>query len=144
MKKAFLPWAMALLSVAAISTPAGASDKSAQATTVETLVKSSTSWDGATLPAYPAGQPEVTLLRITIPAGQKLPIHTHPVINVGLLLKGELTVQTEAGKTLVLRAGDPIVETVNTWHHGQNTGAEPAEIVVFYAGARGQPITQAR
>jgi len=144
MNKIVLPLAVTLLSVAAISTPAGASDKYGQTTTVETLAKSSTSWDGATLPAYPAGQPEVTLLRITIPAGQKLPVHTHPVINVGLLLKGELTVQTEDGKTLVLRAGDPIVETVNTWHHGQNTGTEPAVIVVFYAGTQGQPITQAR
>lgn len=144
MHRIVLPLSVALLSVAAISTPAGASDKYGQTTTVETLAKSSTSWDGATLPAYPAGQPEVTLLRITIPAGQKLPVHTHPVINVGLLLKGELTVQTEDGKTLVLRAGDPIVETVDTWHHGQNTGTEPAEIVVFYAGTQGQPVTLAR
>lgn len=144
MHRIVLPLSVALLSVAAISTPAGASDKYGQPTTVETLAKSSTSWDGATLPAYPTGQPEVTLLRITIPAGQKLPVHTHPVINVGLLLKGELTVQTEDGKTLVLRAGDPIVETVDTWHHGQNTGTEPAEIVVFYAGTQGQPVTLAR
>lgn len=144
MTKALLPWAATLLSVVAYSTGAAAAEKYGQTTQVETLAKGTESWDGASLPAYPAGQPEVTLLKITIPAGQKLPMHSHPVINVGLLLKGEITVQTESGKTLILRAGDPIVETVNTWHHGESTGTEAAEIVVFYAGSKGQPVTLAR
>ena len=105
------------------------------------LVKTTTSWNGALLPAYPAGQPQITMLRITIPPGAKLPIHEHPVINAGVLLKGELTVRTEGGKTLQLKAGDPIVEVVDTWHYGFNPGKVPAEIIVFYAGVKGKPIT---
>lgn len=109
--------------------------------TAAVLAKSSTSWDGAALPAYPTGTPEISVLRITIPAGAKLPMHKHPVINAGVLLSGELTVVTEDGKTLLLKAGDAIVEVVNTWHYGQNTGTGPAEIVVVYAGTPGTPIT---
>jgi quercetin dioxygenase-like cupin family protein len=108
----------------------------------ETLVRISKSWDGATLPAYPAGQPEVRLLRITIPAGAKLPLHKHPVINVGLMTKGQLTVVTESGQQNQLQAGDTIVEVVETWHYGMNNGSEPAEILVFYAGTEDLPITQ--
>jgi quercetin dioxygenase-like cupin family protein len=63
------------------------------------------------------------------------------VINAGVLLSGQLTVLTRDGKTLHLTAGDPIVEVVNTLHYGINQGAVPAEIVVFYAGTIGTPIT---
>ncbi len=105
------------------------------------LVKTTRSWNGALLPAYPAGQPQITILRITIPPGAKLPFHEHPVINAGVLLKGELSVRTESGKTLQLKAGDPIVEVVNTWHSGFNPGSVPAEIIVFYAGVKGEPVS---
>jgi quercetin dioxygenase-like cupin family protein len=105
------------------------------------LVRTTTSWNGALLPAYPAGQPQITILRITIPPKARLPIHEHPVINAGVLVTGELTVKTESGKTLHLKAGDPIVEVVNTWHYGFNPGNVPAEIIVFYAGVKGEPIT---
>lgn len=108
---------------------------------VDVLAKTSTSWDGGTLPDYATGKPEVTILRITIPPKVKLPLHKHPVINTGVLLKGELTVVTEDKKTLHLEAGDPIVEVVNTWHYGINEGNLPAEIIVFYAGIEGTPIT---
>jgi quercetin dioxygenase-like cupin family protein len=108
---------------------------------VEKLITTRHSWDGASLPAYPQGQPEVTLLRITIPAGTRLHTHSHPVINAGILLSGSLTVITTEGKTLHLKAGDPIVEVVNTLHYGINEGDVPAEIVVFYAGVADTPIT---
>lgn len=108
---------------------------------VKELVRSSRSWNGDALPPYPAGQPEVTILRIGIPAGARLDMHHHPVINAGVLLAGELTVVATDGKTLHLKAGDPIVEVVGTPHYGINEGSVPAEIVVFYAGVEDRPIT---
>ena len=108
---------------------------------VKELVKSIQSWNGELLPAYPQGQPEITILRISIPAGAQLDTHSHPVINAGVLISGQLTVVTADGKTLHLKAGDPIVEVVNTLHYGINEGQVPAEIIVFYAGAVGAPIT---
>lgn len=108
---------------------------------VKELVKSTQSWDGETLPAYPPGQPRVTILRITIPEGVELDMHKHPVINAGVLISGQLTVQTRSGKTLHLRAGDPIVEVVNSAHFGINQGSVPAEIIVFYAGTSDTPTS---
>jgi quercetin dioxygenase-like cupin family protein len=105
------------------------------------LAKTSSSWDGSALPEYPEGEPEVTILKITIPPKTELPVHEHPVINAGVLLTGELTVVTETGDTLHLAAGDAIVEVVDKWHYGVNDGEEPAEIIVFYAGVQGTPIT---
>lgn len=105
------------------------------------LIKSTESWNGQPLPAYGTGAPEITILRITIPPGYTLPVHAHPVINAGVLLKGELTVTTDSGQVLHLKPYDPIIEVVNIWHYGKNEGNEPAEIIVFYAGETGVPIT---
>ena len=109
--------------------------------TTEVLAKTGISWDGSPLPAYPDRSPEITILRITIPAGTSLPLHRHPVINAAVLLSGELTVITDGDKTLYLKAGDPIVEVVDKWHYGKSTGKDPAIILVFYAGAIDMPIT---
>ena len=115
----------------------------ADATDVEVhvLSKSSSSWDGSPLPGYANGKPEITILRIEIPPGAVLPLHKHPVINAGVLLSGELTVVTEDGKTLHLKAGEAIIEVVNKWHYGKNEGHIPAEIIVIYSGEVGTPIT---
>ncbi len=119
----------------------GADSLEPQKIEVVTLAETTKSWDGAELPKYLEGQPEVTILKITIPPKTDLAMHEHLVINVGILIKGELTVTTEDNKILHMKAGDPIVETVNTWHYGKNEGDEPAEIIVFYAGVEGVPIT---
>jgi quercetin dioxygenase-like cupin family protein len=105
------------------------------------LLKTRYSWDGTLLPTYPAAQPEVSMWRITVPPGVGLAKHKHPVINAGILTKGELTVRTDSGKTVRLKAGDSIAEVVNTWHYGKNEGKTTAEILVWYAGAEGVPIT---
>ncbi|CAL2082489.1 Cupin domain protein [Tenacibaculum sp. 190524A02b] len=108
---------------------------------VTELAKTSRSWNGTDLPTYPEGTPEVTVLKIEIPPKTKLKWHKHPVINAGVLLKGELTVISRKKDTLYLKAGDPIVELVNQWHYGENKDIVPAEIIVFYAGIKDKPIT---
>jgi quercetin dioxygenase-like cupin family protein len=116
-----------------------AKDKTAP--TKEKLTVSTEAWTGKKLPAYPSGQPEISILKITIPPGQRLPTHKHPVINGGVVIRGELTVTTDKGEVLHVKAGQPIVEVVNEWHYGANHGTEPVELIVFYAGVKGIPIT---
>ena len=65
-----------------------AKDKAAP--TKEKLTVSTEAWTGQKLPAYPSGQPEISVLKITIPPGQRLPMHKHPVINAAVVLRGEL------------------------------------------------------
>lgn len=129
---------IAVLASACTATPPPAV---AEKPAAEQLVKSTNSWNGDPLPAYPDTAPEITVLRITIPPGSQLPMHSHPVINVGYLVSGELVVHTANGETLHLAAGDPIVELVNKPHYGSNPGSEPAVIVVVYAGTAGTPVT---
>lgn len=105
------------------------------------LARTSHSWDGSALPEYPRGVPEITVVRIQIAPGAQLPLHRHPVINAGMLISGELTVVTDEGKTLHLKAGQGIVEVVNRWHYGKNEGTVPSDIIVVYAGVQRGPIT---
>ena len=107
----------------------------------EVLVKTSKSWDGKLLPDYPKGKPEITISRITVPAGAQLDMHKHLMINAGVLIEGELTVYTKDNKTIHLKAGDPLVEVVNTWHYGKNEGNTDAVIVMVYAGEQGKAVT---
>lgn len=86
-------------------------------------------------------EPKVTVVRIQIPMREKLPLPQHPILNVGYLTKGELTVHTQSGDVLVLKAGDPIIEVIDTWHYGESTGKEDAEIVVVYVGNKGDTFT---
>jgi len=107
---------------------------------VEELVKTTKSWDGATLPSYKTGQPEITILKITVQPKAEIPWHTHPVINAGVITKGKLTVITKDGTERELSAGDTIVELIGKIHRGINNGPVPAEIIVFYAGVTGVPL----
>jgi quercetin dioxygenase-like cupin family protein len=113
-------------------------------TEVVTLAETTKSWNGDDLPNYPEGKPKITVLKITIPPHFKLSVHKHLVINAGVLIKGKLTVVDENKNTLHLKAGDALVEMVNKYHYGINEGNKPAEIIVFYAGAEGIPITVAK
>jgi hypothetical protein len=54
---------------------------------VKELAKTTKSWDGACMPPYPQAQPEVTIRRISIPEGTRLDMHSHAVINAGMLFR---------------------------------------------------------
>jgi len=106
------------------------------------LLQSTTSWDGTPYQAYPQGKPELTLLKLRIPANTVLDWHSHAMPNAGYLLSGELIVETrDTGKTVTVRPGDAMAELIGTQHRGR-TGALPAELIVFYAGSPGMPLAQ--
>lgn len=108
-----------------------------------TLLKTTRSWDGTAYPAYPAGQPQITVLRIVIPAHSTLAWHHHPVINAAYVLQGALTVEKRAegaGSTCSLAEGEVLPELVGQVHRGY-TGEQAATLIVFYAGSAGEDIT---
>ena len=110
----------------------------------EKVIQTTTHWNGQPIKSIHIDHPQVTILRITIPAGEKLAMHKHPILNVGYLTKGELTVRSEKGEVLVLKPGDPIVELVNEWHYGESTGTGDAEIVVTYVGEKDDDLSIAQ
>jgi quercetin dioxygenase-like cupin family protein len=108
---------------------------------VEQVLQTTQSWDGTPYSSYPTGQPQVTVLKITIPPDTALHWHRHPVISVAYVLSGHLTVEKrDTGERRILEPGQALAETVETTHRGFTTD-EPVEIIVFYAGQSGLPLT---
>lgn len=105
------------------------------------LAGGSQAWDGSQLPDYPDGEPEISIMRITIPAGDRLEMHVHPVINAGMVISGTLTVISASGDEHEFKAGDAIIEMVGKPHYGENRGDEPVDIVMFYASTPGTPLS---
>lgn len=84
------------------------------------LIRTSQSWDGAALPDYPQGRPELVAMKYVFPAGKKLGWHHHDVMNCGVLVQGELTIVAQDGTEKVVYEGEAVVEMVGTIHHGEN------------------------
>lgn len=105
------------------------------------LVQSDTSWNGRPYTHYPAGQPQLTTIKLTIPAHTALPWHTHPFPNAAYVLSGILTVHDrESGKTRTFHPGEAFAESVDDVHRGES-GAEPVVLIITYAGTPGVPTS---
>ena len=98
------------------------------------LIETSTAWDGSALPNYPAVSPVISIYKYTFPPHTVTNPHYHKVINCGVVLSGTLTIVCKDGSFHDFHAGDPIVETVGTIHHGENRGDEDVVVLMFYAG----------
>ena len=114
--------------------------KSAPVVKSEELIRTSQSWDGVELPDYLQGRPEQVAVKYVFPAGQKLGWHHHPVMNYGILVQGELTIIGQDGKEKVVHEGEPVVEMVNTIHHGENRGDKPVILYMFYLSQKDLPL----
>lgn len=131
--------------LAAALLAAGASPGHAATADTRVLLKTTRSWDGKPYPAYGRGQPQVTVLRIHIPAHSALGWHHHPAINAAYVQEGSITVEKrgeggEPGASCSIAAGEVLPELVDQVHRGR-TGAEPVTLIVFYAGTEGGEIT---
>lgn len=82
---------------------------------------------------------EVTVMLVELPAGAETGWHSHPIPVYAYVLAGTIDVELEGGKVIVYRAGDAIIEAVNTLHNGRNRGSDLVRLVVFYTGIEGAP-----
>lgn len=140
----FRPVATILFSVC-LATHAAAEDlhqayAALKGISAQTLLQTTKSWDGNALPAYGDGPAEISIVKYEFEPGAVIPMHMHPVINAGILLKGQLTITTKSGETVTVKEGETVVELFKVWHSGANTGSVKAELIMFYAGHPGVPL----
>lgn len=107
----------------------------------EELIRTDKSWDGVDLPDYLQGRPEIVGIKYEIPAGQRLGMHYHPVMNFGILVQGDLTIISEDGLEKVVHEGEAVVEMVGTVHHGENRGTKPVVLYMFYLTQQDLPLS---
>ena len=107
----------------------------------EVLLKTTSTWDNAEYNKLKIKKPEVTVLKIIIDVNEELPMHKHDLVNIAYVKKGTLTVITDDKKAITLHEGEVLPELVGKYHYGKNTGSEPVELVVFYIGEKGTPLS---
>jgi quercetin dioxygenase-like cupin family protein len=103
--------------------------------------------------------PELSLSRVTVMPGAVLPVHHHPGTQIGVVVQGELTYTVITGEiewhrgddpvgeprmigpgeTVVVRAGDALVESPDSIHQGRNDGAVPLVIYLSTLFPMGAP-----
>lgn len=116
------------------------------------ILRSSRSWDGASLPASGHGKTEFRVLLFKMSPGVMTSVHMHPLNGAGYVIKGELTMyatqdphgsfaDSKRVKKVKLRSGEGWAETVNTWHYGINEGSDEVEFVLIFVGEEGTPPT---
>lgn len=107
----------------------------------ETLTMSTSSWDGVPYKSYPAGRPQMAVLKITLAPHTTMNWHTHPIPSAAYVLSGDLTVEKKDGTRKHFVAGQAFTETVNSIHRGI-TDDKGVVLIVFYAGKAGLPLSQ--
>jgi quercetin dioxygenase-like cupin family protein len=120
--------AIALAALALMTGIACAAD--APSVQVTPVVRTNTTVTGQqiTVPEHP----DVIVSIATFPPGARIPEHQHPHPHYVYVLEGVLTVvNTDANKTFDVKAGDFVVEMVDTWHYGINNGTVPVKLLVI-------------
>ena len=107
----------------------------------QVLLKTTSTWDNAEYKKLKIKNPEVTVLKIVINVNEKLPMHKHDLVNIAYVKKGTLTVITNDNKKITLHEGEVLPELIGKYHYGKNTGKEPIELIVFYIGEKGTPLS---
>lgn len=135
-----IPILVACLSIAVTASTAGHAQSVASGHR-DILLQADHAWNGMAYEKYPTTQPELTMIRLTIPAHTALPWHTHPVPNAGYVLEGQLTIHDrETGKTQTFHQGQAFAESVNDTHRGE-TGETRTVVLLTYAGTPGTPTS---
>ena len=107
----------------------------------DVLLKTTSTWDNTEYKKLKIRKPEVTVLKIVINVNEELPMHKHDLVNIAYVKKGTLTVVTENNQEITLHEGEVLPELIGKYHYGKNTGNEPVELVVFYIGEKGTPLS---
>ena len=87
----------------------------------------------------PSGPVQLTVSKVTIPAGTGMAPHKHPFQRIGYVESGSVRVTNlDTGKVDDYAAGQVIVEARDQWHQGQALGAAPVVLIVFDQTPPGQ------
>ncbi len=109
--------------------------------TVRPVLSTTTTASGQPI-VLPQKNAQVIVSTYEIAPGAVLPVHKHPFPRYALVQAGLLRVtNADTGKSDDYKPGDFIVEVVDQWHYGSNTGADTVKLLVIDMVEKGQPNT---
>lgn len=91
---------------------------------------------------YPDGYETITAI-IEAPPGASTGRHTHPGIETGYVLEGELRMVLDGKPPQMLKAGDSYLVPAGAVHDAQTFGDKPVKVFGVFVVARGKPLADA-
>lgn len=118
---------------------------SAQEAAVATPLTSALTTNSGQQILLPQGPMQVSVSRVVIPAGSKLPIHKHPWPRYAYVEAGRIRVTNiDTGGEVEFEPGGFIVEAVGQWHTGLALGPEDVRLLVIDQHPPGETTTVRR
>jgi quercetin dioxygenase-like cupin family protein len=122
-----------------LASPLHADNQAATAKVVVKPVLSATMTSSGQPIVLPQKNAQVLVSTYEIPPGAVLPKHKHPFPRYAYVQAGTIAVtNTDTGKTETFKTGDFILEAVDQWHYGANTGTDPVKLLVIDMVEKGQ------
>ena len=108
---------------------------------VEKLLTTDTTAVGQKI-MYPCfGEPEVTMLKITIPPGKSTGWHKHSFPVFSYIIQGTLTVELENHRVIQCKENTTYAEMVNTYHNGSNREDSDLVVIAIYLGVKREMLS---
>ena len=83
-----------------------------------------------------------TLIGVTeVPRGAQSSPNSHPGLETGYVLEGEVTISIAGQGDIVLKAGESYTISAGTVHHVKTVGDKAAKIITTYVIERGKPLS---
>lgn len=108
---------------------------------IEPVLKTDTTSIGQKIDYPDFKNPEVSMMKVTIPPGKSTGWHKHAFPVFAYVLKGTLTIELEKNKTLEFPANSSFAEVIDTFHNGKNNGKEDVVLIAFFMGEKGKPLS---
>jgi quercetin dioxygenase-like cupin family protein len=108
---------------------------------IERILKTNTTSIGQKIGFTSAADPEVTILKVTIPPGKETGWHKHLFPVFAYVESGTLDVELENGKKVKFTKGSSFAEVTNVYHDGKNEGKEDLVLIAFYLGEKDKPLS---
>jgi len=114
------------------------SENTSNAVAARPVLKATKAWDGSSLGSYLAGEVELSVLRVSVPAGASSDWHTNPTPVAVFVMSGELHIAVQGTDVKqVVKTGEAFAEIRDMVNRHSSAGPDGAELVVFFAGSPG-------
>lgn len=108
---------------------------------IKELLRTDTTSIGQKITYPEFADPEVTMLKITIPPGKSTGWHKHNIPVFAYVVKGVLTVELEDHQIKKFKEESTFAEMRNTYHNGSNMEDTDLVLIAVYLGGKGQKLS---
>jgi len=108
---------------------------------IKELLRTDTTSIGQKITYPEFADPEVTMLKITIPPGKSTGWHKHNIPVFAYVVKGTLTVELEDHRIIQFREESTFAEMRENYHNGKNMEDTDLVLLAIYMGGKGQKLS---